>query len=131
MNCPKCGNAGAPGAAFCNVCGTSFAAPPMGTPVGAPMGGYMPPPMMMMQQRTSGMAIAGFICSFFCSVLGLIFSIMGHNEVKRSNGTVGGGGLAMAGIIISIVGLAIGVIYMILIMVVLSDASHHSHYNSY
>jgi hypothetical protein len=73
-------------------------------------GYYRAPPM---PTRTSGMAIAGFVLSFFCSILGLIFSIMGHNEVKRGQGTVSGGGLAVAGIVISLVGLALGVIWLI------------------
>ncbi|HEU0031253.1 MAG TPA: DUF4190 domain-containing protein [Kofleriaceae bacterium] len=60
--------------------------------------------------RTSGMAIAGFVCSFFCGLLGLIFSIMGRNECKRSNGAIQGGGLALAGMIISIVSLVLGVL---------------------
>jgi type II secretory pathway pseudopilin PulG len=53
-------------------------------------------------ERTSGLAIAGFVCSFFFGLLGLIFSVMGYNECKRSGGTVGGAGLAIAGIVISI-----------------------------
>lgn len=65
-----------------------------------------PPPVV---PRTSGMAIAGFVLSFFCSLLGLIFSIMGLNEVKNSRGAVTGGGLATAGIIISIIGMLIGI----------------------
>jgi uncharacterized membrane protein len=75
---------------------------------------------MMAPQRTSGMAIAGFVLSFFCSVLGLIFSIMGRKEVARSNGTVGGGGLALAGIIISIISLVLGVFYAIFIVIFVS-----------
>lgn len=55
-----------------------------------------------MVARTSGMAIAGFVLSFFCALLGLIFSIIGYNECKNSNGAVKGDGLAIAGIIISI-----------------------------
>lgn len=58
--------------------------------------------------RTSGMAIAGFVLSFFCGLLGLIFSLIGYNECKASNGTVGGEGLALAGIIISLVSMLLG-----------------------
>lgn len=79
--------------------------PPMGPPPGAPP--------QHGPTRTSGMAIAGFVLSFFCGLLGLIFSIIGLNEVKRSNGTVGGGGLATAGIVISIVGMVIGLIWQV------------------
>jgi hypothetical protein len=58
--------------------------------------------------RTSGMAIAGFVLAFFCSILGLIFSIVGFNECKKSNGGITGEGLALAGIIISIVNMLLG-----------------------
>src|SRR4051812_886910 len=68
------------------------------------------PPTVPTRTRTSGLAIAGFVCSFFCGVLGLILSILGRNECKRSGGTVGGEGLALAGIIISCVTLTIGVL---------------------
>src|SRR5438045_2881291 len=63
MNCPKCGNAAAPGAAFCAICGSNFAGgmiPGPGVPPPMPAYGYQQP-MMMGPQRTSGMAIAGFI----------------------------------------------------------------------
>lgn len=78
--------------------------PPMGPPPGAPPQG---------RTGTSGMAIAGFVLSFFCGLLGLIFSIMGLNEVKRSNGQLGGGGLATAGIVISIVNIVIGLLWQV------------------
>lgn len=69
---------------------------------------HYPPPVQ--HPRTSGLAIAGFVCSFFCGLLGLIFSIMGRNECKRSGGMVTGEGLALAGIIISSVSLFLSVI---------------------
>lgn len=135
MPCTQCGNATAPGAAFCSICGTNLAGgaqPPM--PMGMPpmpSGTGVPPPMMAMpmQQRTSGMAIAGFVLSFFCSLLGLIFSIMGHNECKRSNGMVGGDGLAIAGIVISSLGMIVWLIYVIAIFAMVG--SSHSHHYPY
>jgi len=69
-----------------------------------------PPGVSPAPSRTSGLAIAGFVCSFFCGLLGLILSIMGRNECKRSGGTVGGGGLALAGIIISSISLALSLL---------------------
>ncbi len=67
------------------------------------------PPVVPPASRTSGLAIAGFVCSFFCGLLGLVLSILGRNECKRSGGTLQGEGLALAGIIISSVTLALSV----------------------
>lgn len=111
MICPACGSQNAPAATFCSSCGTALtSAGPMPGPGGympGPGGYYQAPPM---PPRTSGMAIAGFVLSFFCSILGLIFSIIAHNEIKRSNGNLTGEGLAVAGIIISIISLLIGIV---------------------
>jgi hypothetical protein len=67
--------------------------------------------------KTNGMALAGFIlgllsvpsvccCCFTppCSVLGLIFSCIGLSQARR-NPMQGGKGLAVAGIILSILGM--------------------------
>ena len=125
MNCPKCNAALQQGAAFCAACGLNLAQglapPPQGFPPPQypppPQGfpppphyppGYAPPHPPMGAPRSSGMAIAGFVLSFFCGLLGLIFSIIGYNECKKSNGMLTGEGLALAGIIISIASMLIG-----------------------
>jgi hypothetical protein len=93
---------------------------PYGMPPPYGAQGYgMPPGMPPMMPRTSGMAIAGFVLAFFCSILGLIFSIIGYNEARKSNGMVTGEGLALAGIIISIMSMLLG-------LVILSSGGHHS-----
>lgn len=51
--------------------------------------------------RTNGMAIAGFVCSLFIPILGLIFSAIALGQIKRRGGR--GKGLATAGLVISIV----------------------------
>ncbi len=56
-------------------------------------------------KKTNGMAIAGFVCSFFFALLGLIFSIIGMQQCKERGDN--GYGLAKAGMIISIVWMAI------------------------
>lgn len=55
-------------------------------------------------ERANGMAIAGFVCSFFSytAVLGVIFSAIGLSRANRS-ATRKGRGLAIAGLVISIV----------------------------
>lgn len=64
------------------------------------------------ESRTNGFAIAGFVLSFFFWLLGLIFSVIGLNKSKIMNGS--GRGLAIAGIVISIIS---GVI-MILVTII-------------
>lgn len=93
MNCPTCGAVNLPNSVFCSQCATNLMVPPH------LLGGMHAVP------RTSGMAIAGFVVSFFCGLLGLIFSCIGYSECRKSSGTVSGEGLAIAGIIISIVNL--------------------------
>lgn len=59
--------------------------------------------------RTNGMAIAGFVCSLIvCWPLGLVFSIIGMNQTKQDP-SQGGRGLAIAGLVISIIG-AVGML---------------------
>ena len=56
-------------------------------------------------QKSNSMALAGFICSFFVSLVGLILSIIGYRKSKERTGE--GRGLAIAGIIISIVSMVL------------------------
>jgi len=51
--------------------------------------------------KMNGMAIAGFVCSFFIPLLGIIFSAIALGQIKRKGGR--GHGLAVAGLVISIV----------------------------
>lgn len=114
MNCPTCGAMNQPGAAFCSQCATNLLVPPGMPPAPPPMQyGYGQDPMAYapVPTRTSGMAIAGFVLSFFCALLGLIFSCIGYSETKKSGGTVTGEGLAIAGIIISILNMLLGIVW--------------------
>jgi hypothetical protein len=51
-------------------------------------------------ERTNGMAIAGFVLSFFIPLLGIIFSAIALGQIRRRGGR--GRGLATAGLIISL-----------------------------
>jgi hypothetical protein len=62
-------------------------------------------------EENNGMAIAGFVCSFFVPVVGVVLSAIGLSRVKK-NITSKGKGLAVAGLVISIVGIAVGLISM-------------------
>jgi hypothetical protein len=95
LTCSKCRSVQAP-APFCSTCGASLL-------VGGIVPAIPPPPGARHRgPQTSGMAITGFVLSFFCGVLGLIFSIIGFRECRKSQGKVTGEGLAIAGIVISI-----------------------------
>jgi len=131
MNCPRCATINLDGSVVCASCGAQLPAgspaaggpgpggyPPAGyAQPGYPAPGYYPPPYgvpMHMAPSTSGMAIAGFVLALLgCGLLGLIFSILGNNEVKNSNGMKTGGGLAIAGIIISIAWMLIFALMML------------------
>jgi type II secretory pathway pseudopilin PulG len=91
------------------------------------------PPAVPPVYRTSGWAIAGFVCSFFFGLLGLIFSIIGRNECMRSGGTIRGAGLALAGIIISSIQLALmifGIVAAIAIPAVMDYTARARHTES-
>jgi FtsH-binding integral membrane protein len=61
-------------------------------------------------KKTNGMAITGFVTSFFCGVLGIVFSAIGLSQTGKDP-SQGGRGLAIAGLIISIVSLVISFIW--------------------
>jgi type II secretory pathway pseudopilin PulG len=100
MKCSKCGTDAAADAPFCSTCGGSLQ-------IGGVMPAIPPPPPVA---RTSAMAITGFVLAFVCGLLGLIFSILGRSECKKSGGAIKGEGLALAGMIVSIAFLSLQVI---------------------
>ena len=72
-------------------------------------------PVVPSTPKTSGLAITSLIlgivggCTLgLLSIVGLILGIMAAKKIKASGGTIGGRGLAIAGIIVSILTLIIG-----------------------
>jgi hypothetical protein len=75
-------------------------------------------PNIARRPQTNSMAITGLIMGilsipfFWCfcifSILGLIFSCVGLSQIKKSAGQETGGGLAVTGIVLSCLGLLIG-----------------------
>jgi hypothetical protein len=113
--------------------------PPGGPPPGAPPpGGYPPPPPGYQgypgypgyqppgygyygpPRGTNGFAIASLVCAFVCAPLGLIFGFMARKQIRESGQD--GDGLALAGIIVSAVSIALLVIWFLLVVVLFSSA---------
>jgi hypothetical protein len=106
INCPKCGAPNVEGAVICQECGN-------------------PLPARQPTAPTSGTAVGSLVCGILgWTILPLIGSIiaviLGHvakSEIRASNGTLSGDGMALAGLILgySSIGLAVlGVILAVL-----------------
>jgi hypothetical protein len=85
-------------------------------PYGAPYGGWGPP------TRTNGLAIASLVCGilpiyWITSILALVFGYIAKSQIDRSQGTQTGRGMAVAGIVLGWVWMAVlGVIIVLFIV---------------
>ena len=91
--CRNCGNEVPDEAAICMKCGCRVEAQEN---------------VYKYKSDTNGMAIAGFICSFFIPLLGWIFGGIGLSKANKLYGK--GKGFAIAAIIISTVSFIVGII---------------------
>ncbi len=82
-------------------------------PYGQP---YAQQPAAYPQDRWNGMAIAGFVCSFIFSIVGLVLSIIGYNQTKKTGEK--GKELALAGIIISGLSIVMTIVMIIACVVI-------------
>ena len=105
MYCPNCGTKNEEGSVYCGNCGTSLD--------GKTTIVYQNESVNA-DEKYNPWAIAGFVLSLvnvlfgvviIPGVLGLIFSSMGNSQIKREGGK--GKGLAIAGLIVSIVTLVL------------------------
>lgn len=87
-------------------------------PYGQPPHGYGPP-----TTGYNGFAIAALICAFFCSPLGIIFGFIARGQIRRTGEQ--GDGLALAGIIISIVTLVGGLIWFFVVVAMANDIANN------
>ncbi len=102
MVCSKCGSTLADGSLFCKVCGSAVSTP------GAPL----TPPGPLTPQQTDGKAIASLILGFFFFFLpaAVVAVILGHlslSEIRKSAGRLKGEGLAIGGLVLGYMGLAV------------------------
>jgi type IV pilus assembly protein PilA len=105
--CSGCGNNVSVGERFCRVCGKEVTAGSAVTPaLGPPAEGTIFP------SQTSGKAIASLICGLFLfvfpmSILAIIFGHLSVSEIRKSAGRLKGEGIAIAGLVLGYIGLAI------------------------
>jgi len=124
--------------------GASPPPPPQPPPPGG-QGGYVPPPPQgyippgagYAAQRTDGLAIASLVigivsivCSFVCLgvILGPTAAIMGfiaRQRIATSGGALGGGALAMIGLILGIIGFlaSVGAFFTIALTGIFSNST--------
>ncbi len=100
---------------------------PHGQPVGQP--GAPAPSPYADAPRTNGMAVASLVLGalwlgWIGSVLALIFGYVAKGEIDRSNGRQTGRGLAIAGIVLGWIGVAGGIIAIIVVAVNSSNSFH-------
>jgi len=139
MVCRTCGAENVEGAAYCRGCGSLLAeVSECGGQVYG-QGGYGEAPegdggvgvydagsvVYGERKRTSGLAIASLVLGIlgFCccgpvlGLVGLILGILGLVETGRAGAVVGGRGVAMAGVVVSIFSMVLGVAAMVFVMV--------------
>ena len=126
MFCGKCGSSIPDGNAFCSNCGASITDSSEQSSVQQPIQTVQTVPVIMVTQpatKANAAAITGFvfgiIAFFLCLVpyvglvfglVGLILSIVGINK-KKEGGR--GGGLAITGLLLSIIGMFMGFVMIL------------------
>jgi hypothetical protein len=114
--CPRCAAPNIDTAVACAACGAPISSSAPGAPGGMPSAPPSFDPGLQqgsVAPKMNGLAIAGFVCSFLCAIAGLPMSIVAYNQCKKSNGALKGEGLALAGIIISIAGFVLNIIFRV------------------
>jgi type IV pilus assembly protein PilA len=95
-------------ASFCPQCGSKLS--PVGTP--SPASAFPPLPGPPVTPTTSGLAIVSLVCGvlffiFPSAVAAIIFGHLSQSDIRRSGGRKTGAGMALAGLILGYVGVAI------------------------
>lgn len=70
--------------------------------------------------NTNGFAVASIVCAFLMPPLGLIFGFVARNQIRRTGED--GGGLALAGIIVSAISLMFSIVLFIAVVTAIHNA---------
>lgn len=141
MFCSNCGNRALDAQKFCSACGVSLA-----TTGAQGISDFVPtafPPLNTGQNATSfyseqtfgtpklnvmaviGLALTLALC---CGPGGLIFSIIGLNQIKKDPATHSGLGIAITGIVVGALWTLGLLIYLVVSLISLSSESTYSYY---
>lgn len=100
----------------------------MSTPPTVPP--VMPPPVVSLYKKTSSLATASLVCGlvgwYFIFVGSLAAVITGHlaqKEIRESQGRLGGNGMALAGLIMGYIQLALCLLLVFLLMFLIFSSS--------
>ena len=92
----------------------------------APPGYGQPVPV---GQTTNGLAIASLVLGIVWvfglgSILAVIFGFVARKQIRESGGRQGGGGMAIAGIVLGFVGVASFILWIVLVIVVTTNLNN-------
>jgi type IV pilus assembly protein PilA len=109
MFCPRCGQTVTEGASSCSSCGYPVQA--AGAPTAAPGQPTMVPGGPPMPSHTSGKAVTSLILgllsfSFLTAIPAVVLGHLALSEIKKSAGQIGGHGIAIAGLVLGYLGVA-------------------------
>ena len=116
MFCRQCGTANADGGQFCSKCGAALStAPASSNPAPAVPGAVQP---AICPAQSSGKALASLVFGLFffvfpAAVVAIVFGHLSLSEIRKSAGRLTGHGMAMAGLILGYIGVAIVPIVLI------------------
>lgn len=109
-------------------------AAPVPPPLPPPPGYANAPQGVPEAKKTNGLALSGMICGivaipFVClcglgfipGIVAIVLSAIGQRQVRQSNGTMGGSGMAIAGIICGSVSVLLAIAYFVWQVIVLAN----------
>ncbi len=140
MICQNCGKDLPDQAQFCPACGYSVSEltaspsppppppppPPGYAPPYQPASGYWPSPPVV-SRTTNGFAVASLVLGILWiwglgSLLALIFGLVARRQIDDSGGVQAGRGLAIAGIVLGV----IGIVGAILVIIAIASSVHNN-----
>ena len=133
MYCENCRNEMSDAAVFCPSCGHPTAGQPQAFAPPTPGVAYQQYPTST-SSGTNGFAVASLVLGILWifglgSIMALVFGLIGRSQIEKSNGRMGGKGLAIAGIVLGAVGIVGFILWIILIVVAVNNNNCNTYGN--